>query len=208
MAEQYIDETWRAVKGYPGYEVSDHGRVRSWRSNGPGEVVRSSPRLMSPSLKNNGYLQVNLWREGERCTISVHRLVLCTFVREPTPEEEARHLDGAKQNNKVANLAWGNHATNMLDCVDHGTHPSFSRRGEKFAKRPKGHYTPEARAQRKREALSAGRSLGSTSKLTSSDVIEIRRLEGVMPMRRIGEKYGICVQSVHSIIRKKTWKHV
>jgi hypothetical protein len=54
-------ETWLPIPGHPGYEVSDHGRVRSvyhvvMRSNGAPQTVRG--RVLRPMRNPKGYLWV------------------------------------------------------------------------------------------------------------------------------------------------------
>lgn len=131
MADDCLAEEWRPVEGFAGYEVSSFGRVRSWLKNGPGGNFRDHPRIMSPSHKANGYLQVNLWKDGERSTVGVHVLVVSAFEG-PKPFEEAqcRHRDGDKHHNAAMNLLWGSAADNSGDSVRQGVHPGFKIRGE------------------------------------------------------------------------------
>jgi hypothetical protein len=54
-------EIWRSVPGFENrYEVSDFGRVRTWLKNGPGHVLLSVPKLIKPRPDKDGYLRVNL----------------------------------------------------------------------------------------------------------------------------------------------------
>lgn len=118
-------ETWRPVRGFEDrYEVSDHGRVRSvdrlLKCRGDG-VVRHRGRILSQTA-SNGYPRVALGvGGGDSVRARVHVLVLEAFVG-PRPEGmEARHLDGDRTNNRVGNLRWSDHLTNMRDKADHGT---------------------------------------------------------------------------------------
>lgn len=131
MADACLAEEWRPVEGYPGYEVSNLGHVRSWRKNGPGGYLRDYPRQFSPNLKNSGYLQVNLWRDGKRTTVGVHVLVVSAFEGpKPFPDAQCRHKDGDKQHNEATNLHWGSCSENVMDNVHLGVHPGFKIRGE------------------------------------------------------------------------------
>lgn len=119
MAHATGAERWLAVPGYEGrYEISDHGRVRSllaWRG-------RPGPRIINPTCDTHGYPTVSLYRDGERTTIGVHRLVLEAFVG-PRPDELlTRHLDGDPSNNRLDNLTYGTSTENHVDQVRHGTH--------------------------------------------------------------------------------------
>lgn len=118
-----MDEIWRTIKGHTGYEVSNLGRVRSWR-NRQGHP-QDFPRILSPGLVG-GYRQIKLGRARQ---IKVHTLVLETFVG-PRPEGMlCRHLDGNPQNNALTNLRWGTPEENYADRHHHGTDNTGSRHG-------------------------------------------------------------------------------
>lgn len=173
-------ETWRPIEGFPGYEVSNAGGVRSWRKNGPGGYRASEPRAVLPSTKNNGYLSVNLWCDGQRSSHSVHRLVLTAFAGPPAEEQVCRHLNGNQRDNAIGNLAWGTASDNMKDAVRHGTHPGLHYCGTK-------HYA---------------------AKLTPEQVREIRRLTANGNSRyKVADALGISAGNV-SYVRYGGWKNV
>ena len=111
-----LAEAWRPTTGFPGYEVSQAGLVRSWRhKNGR----RKKPYILSASPKSNGYLQVTLRNEhGAMKNCSVHRLVAAAFLPETGPL--VLHKDGDKTNNSVWNLKYGDHSENAEDAYKHG----------------------------------------------------------------------------------------
>jgi len=116
MADKKQEE-WRPIRGYPGYEVSDMGRVRShhsWRGM-PG------PRILKASRHRKGYLAVSLCRGGARLSQRVHVLVLGAFVGPRADGYQCRHLDGNPGNNRPGNLAWGTAKENVADAIGHGT---------------------------------------------------------------------------------------
>lgn len=108
-----IREKWLSVPDFPGYFVSNHGNVSS--SHG------AEHALLSLRGHPQGYRSVSLRREGRTHEHLVHRLVLRAFVREPREREEARHRNGNKADNRIANLSWGTKAENMQDSARHGT---------------------------------------------------------------------------------------
>lgn len=127
------NETWKAIPGWPDYEVSDAGQVRSTdrvivASNG---VHRRMPgRIFRPSLVR-GYPSVHL---PGPCTRTVHSLVLAAFVGpKPKGAEEIRHLNGDPTDNRLENLRWGTSSENAFDSVRHGTHPRLRARLEREA---------------------------------------------------------------------------
>jgi hypothetical protein len=113
-------ETWRAVPGYEGlYDVSDHGRVRSWHQRWPSTPV---PRLLKMPPDKQGRLHVTLHKDGVQTVVHVHRLVMNAFVGPLPAGMETRHLDGDYTNNHwPSNLVYGTRAENQQDSINHGT---------------------------------------------------------------------------------------
>ena len=100
------NEVWKDVKDYEGlYQVSDRGNVRSVeRRDSIGRKVGG--RIMKPIPNANGYIKVNLYKNGIRETKYIHRLVLEAFVENPSNFPEVNHLDEVKDNNELSNLEW------------------------------------------------------------------------------------------------------
>jgi hypothetical protein len=126
-----MNETWLPVTVTENYEVSDFGRVRSWRiwgalpgcyRNSGGTVGRAkSPRMLSQRTNRYGYRAVSLMVDGRLKYFVVHRLVAMAFIGPPPPgKNEVRHLDGDPANNVPGNLAWGDQQDNANDKVGHG----------------------------------------------------------------------------------------
>jgi hypothetical protein len=116
------EEQWKPVSGWEGYEVSNLGRVRSWkphRGNSPSE-----PRLLVPWMGGGTkrlYCLVTLTEGSRERKVKVEYLVLEAFVGPCPPGSLCRHLDGNPQNNHLANLIWGTHQENIDDQTRHGT---------------------------------------------------------------------------------------
>ena len=105
-----MGERWLPVVGFAGYEVSDHGRVRSTR------------KILTPGLSSNGYLLVSLRRDGRSHSMLVQHLVLEAFVGPRPKGQQARHVDTrTKTDNRLTNLAWGTQSENESDKIRHGT---------------------------------------------------------------------------------------
>ncbi len=133
-------EVWRAIPGYEGYEVSDHGNVRSLdryvsRPNN-GRSLRRGVAL-SPQIDRKGYVWVRLSRQLQSRPVRVHRLVLLAFVGPCPPDMEACHDDGVNANNRLDNLRWDTKLANAQDRRRHGQY-------ERGRYCPRGHeYTPD-----------------------------------------------------------------
>lgn len=117
-------EQWKAITGFPLYEVSSEGRVRSWKKNRHGRAALPHALVLQLSRNTeNGRWVAHLWHENNRRAAPVHRLVLETFVG-PCPEGmEACHNDGNRNNNSLENLRWDTHSANLMDRREHGTAP-------------------------------------------------------------------------------------
>ena len=85
--------------GYPNYEVSNLGNVRSLNYRNTGKI-----QLLKAVNNGSGYLQVNLWKNGKMKHYSVHRLVAEAFIPNPDNLPEINHKDENKENNCVNNL--------------------------------------------------------------------------------------------------------
>ena len=115
-------ERWLPVVGFPLYDVSDFGRVRSWavRFKPPGTRA-AEPRLVALSPAGRcGHLTVG-FGSNPQVRKGVHVVVLSTFVGPCPVGMECRHLDGDPTNNRLDNLAWGTPLQNQHDRRRHGT---------------------------------------------------------------------------------------
>lgn len=100
--------------GFPKYEVGDDGSVWSFQT-------KSRRRLKAVS--HNGYLRVILNHHKDRWTVSVHTLVLLSFVGRCPDGMECRHGNGDRGDNRLENLSWGTRMENASDRIRHGTSP-------------------------------------------------------------------------------------
>ena len=128
MADALENEIWKPIKNYEGiYEVSSHGRIRRLaRFTDNGRYLEA--RMMKLNTDPNGYLRITLKGGGRQLTSAIHAIALQAFDRDRRSGEIARHLDGNKLNNHISNLKWGTQSENVRDCINHGTHSSFSAR--------------------------------------------------------------------------------
>lgn len=81
MKHIYTLEFWKDIEGYEGlYQVSNTGQIKSLKIN----------RIRKPRPNNNGYLLIDLHKNGEKKTYQVHRLVAEAFL---SNEEELPEID-------------------------------------------------------------------------------------------------------------------
>lgn len=97
-----MTEEWRPIQGYVGlYEVSNIGNVRSlcagrWHTT----------MMRKPVPDKNGYLTVNIKKNGKYKCAKIHRLVAEAFLDNPENHPQINHKDENKANNCVDNLEW------------------------------------------------------------------------------------------------------
>lgn len=99
---------WKAIKGYPGYKISDNGQVYSLKRN----------RLLKNTDNGDGYKTVTLRNGKETKHPFVHRLVYETFVGAIPKGYEVNHKDEDRGNNVLSNLELLTHWEN----VNYGSH--------------------------------------------------------------------------------------
>lgn len=170
---------FRAVVDFPGYAVGDDGSVWSKRVGGTGSIrIGRTWKRKTINVTACGYCDVQLYRDNATAHFLVHRLVLCAFRGECPPGCEARHGDGNRRNNALANLTWGTPAENAQDRDGHGT-----------TARGIGHGCAKL-AERDVVAI---RTMHATRKFTFT---------------QLGEKFGVHRSSIADIVKRRNWTHI
>lgn len=120
------NEIWKDVPGFPGYQVSNAGRVKSMfrRVNGPkknGRIVQE--KILKPASVKDGYFAVSLHIGGKRKTKTIHRLVALAFIPNPDNKPEIDHINTNRIDNRVENLRWvtrkenGTNPETIKNCI-------------------------------------------------------------------------------------------
>jgi len=145
-----VSEIWKPIPGFPGYEVSNEGRVRSYRARGGGDNghswhISSSPqRVLRPGW-SAGYPYVHLMDEqGRKRTFKIHKLVMIAFVGPAPAGMEVCHNDGSRDNNRLENLRYDTRKGNAADI-------DWSR-----VEIPRRFSAPEVLSMRRQRAAGAG----------------------------------------------------
>lgn len=111
-------EVWRPIVGFPGYMVSNMGRVKSLA-----RVVKRGNNQIPVKEKflkfgtSVGYPFVNLNREGVSTSVKVHRLVASAFVPNPNQRPEVDHINTIRTDNRAENLRWVNRSENNMNPI-------------------------------------------------------------------------------------------
>lgn len=104
-----MTEEWREIPGWPGYEASSLGRVRSTRG------------IKAFFRDRKGYLKVKLWSHCKPKNLMVSGLVALTFHGAAPANHVTRHRNGINDDNRSSNLLYGTSSENERDKFLHGT---------------------------------------------------------------------------------------
>jgi hypothetical protein len=115
-----MSEEWREIPGFPGYEASSEGRIKSTYG---AELCQNI--LIRGKKGPSTYLAVAITLNEKRTKLKVHKAVALAFLG-PRPEGlQVIHLDEDPTNNRSANLKYGTQSENVRRSNAH-------RRGETF----------------------------------------------------------------------------
>ena len=229
------DVEWRQVAGYPDYEVSCDGRVRSNK--------KKTPIVLKPGLSRTGYPRVVLCaRDGSKQNKTVHRVVAETYIPNPENKPQVNHKDGVKSNNTVDNLEWATPSENVQHAFDvlnrvrqnggtnkltkeqvedlrtraaNGTLGTFTECAKEHGvskeviswavKGVKGHYDWVDTVP----PVPEKRDAGIPKKLTQEQVIEARkRYAAGESSRELAEEFGMSQSKMYLAVTGKSYKHI
>ena len=128
----YYNEPKKEWVDYRGlYQVSNFGRVRSLDrigSNGRGIMVYKG-KYLKTFKDRDGYLQIQLYKDGIYKTYKISRLVYFTFNYGADTKLQVNHIDEDKSNNRLDNL---NLMTAKENC-------NWGTRSERIIKKMRNH---------------------------------------------------------------------
>jgi hypothetical protein len=120
-AQDESGEEWRTIQKCDQYLVSNRGRV----------MHKENRQIRSLRPNGHGYLMVSVTQQTNGlhhfCPLVAHRLVAEAFLERRDPSQnEVRHLNGIKTDNRVENLAWGKSIDNQADAKRLHEYPNGS----------------------------------------------------------------------------------
>lgn len=173
-------EEWRTTPGFEGYEVSNFGRVRSYRAHGGNRGGRliETPRTKTTRRHSTGYLFVVLQSEpGKSRPTAVHTLVAAAFLGPRPDGYQVAHADGNKLNARLENLRYATASENAQDKVAHGTAPV----GERNAR----------------------------AKLTNAHVVEIKRCWAAGETQvSLARRFRVSRAAIQWVLNGRNWAHL
>ena len=105
-------EVWKRIKHYTNYEISDLGNVRRILKKGTSKNLKAVDN-------GNGYMRLNLYKNGKQSKYYIHRLVAEAFLPNRNKYPEVHHKDHDKTNNTLSNLEWVTSEENNAHKVVH-----------------------------------------------------------------------------------------
>jgi len=179
-------EEWRDIKDYYRlYQVSNLCRVKSleryiYTKNN--RQLKVNAKIISQTKnKQNGYLDISIWKENKAKRLTLHRLVADAFIPNPLNLPQVNHINSNRIDNSVPNLEWCTNSWNLEHSYRFGNRISV--KGEKHFKQI----------------------------IIENQVLAIRRLHRMNPKfsrKAIAEKLNVNPMTISCIIYNKTWKHL
>lgn len=114
-----MEEQWKDITGYEGiYQISNFGRVKSLaRYTIQKHYLEEKILNQHENKKIDGYMVVDLYKDGKRKKFYVHRLVAQEFIGNIPEGYEIDHKDINKKNNNVNNLKIVTHKENQNNIL-------------------------------------------------------------------------------------------
>ena len=117
------EEEWRSIPGYPHYEASSQGRIRSLARlvasfNRYGQLKRpTSGKILSAPIAADGHTRLVLWEDGHRHGVLVHKIVAMAWLGMADGTFRVYHKNKNKSDNRPENLRCVNKLTEK-DVLD------------------------------------------------------------------------------------------
>lgn len=210
-------EIWKQIEKFPDYEVSNLGRVKSFKRYKNGKIL-------NPYKNNEGYHIIDLSNKNEIISKKVHILLYETFNNYKLKDNECvHHKDEDKGNNVINNLE------KMIKSEHHSLHNKgkiFSESHKNKLSRSKiGHKNPRGMLGKKHSEKSInlmkinhidvkGKN-NQNSKLEEWMVKSIYQISNSpiikqlkITQQEIGDIFNISKETVYRIKNKKSWNHI
>ena len=96
--ETLLERTgFECLKDYEGlYKINKQGEIWSC-------IYK---KIMKPQISNDGYIKINLTKEGKGHKCHIARLLALQYIPNPDNSPTIDHIDRNKNNNELSNLRW------------------------------------------------------------------------------------------------------
>lgn len=189
-------EIYKQILGHPDYEISTLGNVKSCKY---GKI-----KMLKLNKHPQGYVRVRL---DQKC-VSVHRLVIKTFLENLNDDLEVNHKNGIKDDNRLENLEWVTPKENTAHAFSLGLRKVLKNHTLDTRKKMSKSHTGLLRSEdtKRKIALAFSGEKGNNARLTWAKVNEIRANTLKLSQKKLAEKYGVIQQNIGHIINFRRWK--
>jgi hypothetical protein len=185
------DEIWKVIKDFPDYFVSNLGRIKSFKQN------KINGKILHQQLnKNNGYLKVELCKNGKSCTKEVHKLVYENFKEKLNKKFSIHHIDHDCLNNNINNfeskLKSEHYSLHSKESKGFSGRKHLNESKIKISEKIKGKFSGENHP---------------SHKLLNKDICDIRKsleLKLYTP-KQLSWMFDVSVSTIYDIKNKKSW---
>ena len=91
-----MEEVWKDIAEFPGYQVSDLGRVRN-----------VNMEILKDKIDKDGYRIMRFYK-GNQYSRRISRIVLLSFIGFNADKLEADHINRIRDDDRLINLRWVN----------------------------------------------------------------------------------------------------
>lgn len=222
-----MNEIWKAIPGFDGYEVSDLGQVRSYfkRAGKNWNISDIPQRILSQAIDSRGYKFVSLRKDGKLYRRSIHVLVTLAFIGERPLKYHVCHRDCNPSNNHLDNLRYDTPVNNAIDSIQLNRYLSISKLDNVMAFQIRTEYAKRDISIKELATkynlsydniedilkcvtykTAGGPLYVNSNKLTQEDVIKIRTLyQSGVSLGELGKMYNRGRSSISHIVNKKRY---
>jgi len=115
------------LKDFDSYKIYRNGDIESmprpYKNQFGDSKKLSSAKLLKTFMSRNGYLYVDISRDGKTYRRSVHSLVTEAYIGKIPHKLEINHIDGDKENNNYSNLEYVTSSYNKKHAFAMGLRP-------------------------------------------------------------------------------------
>ena len=231
---QNNQEIFLPIKGYPRYEISNQGNVKSLNYN-----HTQISKILKKKTKR--YERVQLYGNKYSKFFSIHRLVALHFIQNPKNKEQVNHKNGIKTDNRVENLEWVTASENIKHAFDTGlvkkltgelnNNAKLTKEQVKQIRDLRGKITQKELSKKFKVSIWSIWSIQKgdlwkktfkekdfvsmkmgeynvNAKLTKKEVLEIRGIRYKKTPKEIANKYNVSNSTIKDILTRRCWNHI